>query len=687
MQFHMAVLHNTCRKLHSAWYAGTPLGDPIEVGALGEAMCAIDAAVSSSTPRLPRVLTLGSAKACFGHTEGAAGLTGALLALQPLARALCPPIMHLCALNPYVTAALGGWARHGPQTLTAALPRLLCPGRPSPGLCGTSSFGMSGVNAHALLAAPTLGQPRSSAAQGLSPVLTWRRARFWPHALAHAALAAAAAAATASTVFAMDLRAPALAFLGDCRLAGRAQVPAAALLEAAAAACQALLGGGAATWTPLLLHACISSPMPWHPQPACAHEASDAAPRGGLECRVGRSSGDVTLATGDSRHLAASAQGDVKPAHRSPGQAGAPLWCSTIHALVSGLLPQRRQQACSSGSCVSSVVAPAQSPPGQFLVHPALLVASAALPCAAGECPGAAGSLASCHAFHVEAGLPEALPCSTHATASSGSAMEAAAAGSLADVLCSAARLAGARLAPLQKQALQSADEGGPAYQLRWQALAVPQGHLLPEPAAPTRWLVLSSTPWLLERMCHNAPAWLSVCNLIHQRRMSSGLECTAEACSAVSLLPEEGACRLGFWETAQSQLWCSSQAQLEAALIAAGADHIFCVQGEPVEHLAGGAHPQHLAEPCITRTIVPLNKLCMRHFKTMQFLPYLPCFCFAGLMLLLHICCCCTSREASRPKRYDRCLMLQRTLRLAPTCCCGRSGQLCAQHRVHGSP
>ena len=580
----------------SSWCAGTPLGDPIEIGALGEALSGPRVPTGSSTSGTTKVMTLGSAKACFGHTEGAAGLTGALLALQPLAHALCSPIMHLRALNPYVTAALGGWARHGPQALSAALPRLLLPGHMSPGLSGTSSFGMSGVNAHALLAAPPPEHTRSSAAQAPSPALSWRRARFWPHALAHASLAGAAAAGAAAAVFAMDLRAPGLAFLGDCRLAGRALVPAAALLEAAAAACQALLGGAAAAWTPLLLHACISGPVPWQPRPACAHGASGCEPRGGLECRVERGSGDVTLATRDSTHLAASAQGDARPAHRPPGLAEAPAWRSTIHALVSRLLPQPRPQACSSsGSCVSSVVAPAQPPPGQFLVHPALLAASAALPCAADGCPGAAGSLASCHAFHVEAGLPEALPCSTHATASSGSAVAAAEAGSLADVLCSAARLAGARLAPLHKQALQSAVEGGPAYQLLWQAVAVPQEERLPEPAARARWLVLSSAPWPLERMCRDAPAWLSVCNLIHQPRMDAGLDSTAEACSAGSALPGEVASRLGFWETAQSQRWCGSQAQLEAALTAADADHIFCAQGEPVEHLACGAHSQQL--------------------------------------------------------------------------------------------
>ena len=45
---------------------GTPLGDPIEVSALGHALAGGGGQA-----------VLGSVKACYGHTEGAAGLTGA----------------------------------------------------------------------------------------------------------------------------------------------------------------------------------------------------------------------------------------------------------------------------------------------------------------------------------------------------------------------------------------------------------------------------------------------------------------------------------------------------------------------------------------------------------------------------------------------------------------------------------
>lgn len=54
---------------------GTPLGDPIEMGALGQALACPGVQKRHS-------IALGSIKSCYGHTEGAAGLTGALLALQ-----------------------------------------------------------------------------------------------------------------------------------------------------------------------------------------------------------------------------------------------------------------------------------------------------------------------------------------------------------------------------------------------------------------------------------------------------------------------------------------------------------------------------------------------------------------------------------------------------------------------------
>ena len=49
-----------------------PAGDPIEVAALASAL----SVPSSRGPRRMAPPALLSSKACFGHTEGAAGLTG-----------------------------------------------------------------------------------------------------------------------------------------------------------------------------------------------------------------------------------------------------------------------------------------------------------------------------------------------------------------------------------------------------------------------------------------------------------------------------------------------------------------------------------------------------------------------------------------------------------------------------------
>ena len=64
----------------------------------------------------------GSVKACYGHTEGAAGLQGALCSILSLQRSIVPPIMHLRSMNPYVSAAITDWAKS--SGLQAAIPRV-----------------------------------------------------------------------------------------------------------------------------------------------------------------------------------------------------------------------------------------------------------------------------------------------------------------------------------------------------------------------------------------------------------------------------------------------------------------------------------------------------------------------------------------------------------------------------------
>ena len=66
-------------------------------------------------------------QACYGHTEGAAGTTGLLLAMQSVTQRSAASIMCLRDVNPYVSAAVSEWAKRTGQG--QLLPRqhgLLC---------------------------------------------------------------------------------------------------------------------------------------------------------------------------------------------------------------------------------------------------------------------------------------------------------------------------------------------------------------------------------------------------------------------------------------------------------------------------------------------------------------------------------------------------------------------------------
>jgi len=588
--------------------AGTPLGDPIEVGALGQALT-----VHPAPAGAPAGVSLGSVKACFGHTEGAAGLPGLLAALQPLALRARPAIMHLRSLNPYVSAALGEWGvRHA---RTAALPRQaapwvasdpagLVPGASPEALSGASAFGMSGVNAHALLAAAPAAAAARLGARHCG--LAWRRARFWPCPIVHAGLAAAAAAAAAAIVFRMDLTAPALGFLRDHCVSRQPVLPAAALLEAAAAAAQALLGGATA-WTPLLLHACVG---PARPLPAGGGSGVGAGTDGdALSCSIARAGGAVALASGVTSHLTAALHGSFAdrqpeggPHSESPDPARWPLrGLGALRALVARQLggPGAGRPA---GSCTGSVRLPTRLAPGQFLFHPAALTAAAAL-CAAGRARGPGqslvGTLAACAAFQIRPGLPEALPARAHAAAT---ARPAGAAAAYADVLCAAARLTGVRMQAPVGQAARLVD-GAPAYQLLWQALApafqapgTPPGPVAAP--SPARWLVLSAAPWPAERLCGDAPAWLSVRNLVFRPGPGEdGPAAAAEAGHGRAEVGEQSASGpWGGWG-AGGVVHVHGHGQLEAAITRADADHIFCAHA-PGD--AGAGAPSAAHPPCL---------------------------------------------------------------------------------------
>jgi mycoketide-CoA synthase len=120
---------------------GTPLGDQIELSALG-------AVLGDARPRSRR-LVVGSAKTNIGHTEGAAGIAGLLKTVLAMQHRQVPASLHAEPLNPQIAF----------DELGLRVPTALEPW-PAPDdarpLAGVSSFGWGGTNAHAVLEGPPL---------------------------------------------------------------------------------------------------------------------------------------------------------------------------------------------------------------------------------------------------------------------------------------------------------------------------------------------------------------------------------------------------------------------------------------------------------------------------------------------------------------------------------------------------
>lgn len=112
---------------------GTPLGDPIEMEAL---VRCYGRGRDSANP-----LRVGSVKSNIGHTESAAGVAGLIKVLLMMEKGVAPPSLHLTQLNPHLT--------FDAQTIRIPTKAEILPdGRL---LCGVSSFGFSGTNAHLIV--------------------------------------------------------------------------------------------------------------------------------------------------------------------------------------------------------------------------------------------------------------------------------------------------------------------------------------------------------------------------------------------------------------------------------------------------------------------------------------------------------------------------------------------------------
>jgi amino acid adenylation domain-containing protein len=121
---------------------GTPLGDPIEVEALGAVFA-----------KRERPLFIGTVKSNLGHLEAAAGVTALIKAILSLEHGWIPSQPHFHRPNPHIP-----WT-----SLPVMVPVAGTPWPEGKRIAGVSSFGFTGGNAHAVLeAAPVAASPATA---------------------------------------------------------------------------------------------------------------------------------------------------------------------------------------------------------------------------------------------------------------------------------------------------------------------------------------------------------------------------------------------------------------------------------------------------------------------------------------------------------------------------------------------
>jgi acyl transferase domain-containing protein/acyl carrier protein len=114
---------------------GTPLGDPIEVQAVG--------AVFGRGREAADPLLIGSVKTNIGHLEAAAGIAGLIKVVLALQHGEIPPHLHFATPNPNIA-----WEQLPVRVATGRSPWLA---NGATRAAGVSSFGFTGTNVHVIV--------------------------------------------------------------------------------------------------------------------------------------------------------------------------------------------------------------------------------------------------------------------------------------------------------------------------------------------------------------------------------------------------------------------------------------------------------------------------------------------------------------------------------------------------------
>jgi len=276
-------------------------------------------------------------------------------------------------MNPYVESSLADWKKSNnieaqPSRSTAPLPLLNAIGAKRQQFVGTSSFGMSGVNAHALIDATSPEENIDIQDMAVNKLGSLFRVKLWPlvpalHMAQRALLPNTNSrlyAPNAKYSVAINLKAPALTFLNDHIVAGKAILPGTGMFEALLAAGAGLLDSSD-TIRALLNNITIAEPVPLHSSSAVAT----------LEVSIDFNSGEVVLSSGTPARRNCFAN------FASTATREETFFSRASSAMTTVLLPNLQVLESESEvvatplpGCVASIWAPHWSSTTGFIAHP-----------------------------------------------------------------------------------------------------------------------------------------------------------------------------------------------------------------------------------------------------------------------------------------------------------------------------